>query len=55
MLTSFGLFWSAEGAGASWPGNDLFIPVLIAITALVSCATVAVLRSADAARIGTVG
>ena len=55
MLTSFGLFWSAEGAGARWPGNDLFILVLIAITSLVSCATVAVLRSADAARIGTVG
>ena len=22
MLTSFGLFWGAEGAGAHWPGND---------------------------------
>ena len=22
MLTSFGIFWGAEGAGVSWPGND---------------------------------
>ena len=22
MLTSFGMFWGAEGAGASWPGGD---------------------------------
>ncbi len=53
MLTSFGLFWSAEGAGAHWPGNDLFILAVIALTALVSVVTVAVLRSADAARAGS--
>ena len=22
MLTSFGIFWGAEGAGARWPGGD---------------------------------
>src|SRR5919205_206033 len=22
MLTSFGIFWAAEGTGAHWPGND---------------------------------
>ena len=22
MLTTFGIFWSAEGAGADWPGGD---------------------------------
>src|SRR5581483_8134715 len=22
MLTTFGIFWSAEGAGARWPGSD---------------------------------
>ena len=22
MLTSFGIFWSAEGAGIEWPGGD---------------------------------
>jgi uncharacterized membrane protein len=55
MLTSFGLFWSAEGAGAHWPGNDLFILAIVAITALVACSTVAVLRSADAARLRALG
>jgi uncharacterized membrane protein len=32
MLTSFGMFWGAEGAGASWPGGDAALPVLIAFT-----------------------
>ena len=22
MLTTFGIFWGAEGAGAHWPGGD---------------------------------
>ena len=44
MLTSFGLFWSAEGAGANWPGNDLFILVVIALVTAVACSTVAVMR-----------
>jgi uncharacterized membrane protein len=30
LLTTFGTFWSAEGAGASWPGDDLALPVLLA-------------------------
>lgn len=30
MLTAFGTFWSVEGAGAEWPGEDVAIPVLIA-------------------------
>jgi len=56
MLTSFGLFWSAEGAGAHWPGGDLFILVVVATTGFVSCATVAVLRSKDRSRsVGPVG
>jgi uncharacterized membrane protein len=29
MLTSFGTFWGAEGAGVSWPGSDLALLVLI--------------------------
>ena len=33
MLCSFGIFWAAEGAGASWPGGDAsllaIIPVLL--------------------------
>ena len=26
MLTTFGMFWGAEGAGVKWPGNDASIP-----------------------------
>lgn len=28
MLTSFGIFWGAEGAGARWPGSDAALLVL---------------------------
>jgi uncharacterized membrane protein len=44
MLTSFGMFWSAEGAGASWPGGDAALLVIIPGVALVSVALVAWLR-----------
>lgn len=29
MLTSFGMFWGAEGAGASWPGADASLLVIV--------------------------
>src|SRR6201996_8601106 len=29
MLTSFGLFWGAEGAGAHWPGNDAALAAVV--------------------------
>ena len=32
MLTSFGMFWGAEGAGAHWPGGDA---ALLAIVPLI--------------------
>src|SRR5277367_707095 len=35
MLTSFGTFWGAEGAGVSWPGNDAALLVLVPAVALV--------------------
>jgi uncharacterized membrane protein len=48
MLTSFGVFWSAEGAGASWPGGDAALLVIIPGLALASLAMVAALRRAPA-------
>jgi uncharacterized membrane protein len=45
MLTSFGTFWGAEGAGVSWPGNDAALLVLVPVVALVSLGyTVLLLR-----------
>src|SRR5665213_813587 len=41
MLTSFGIFWGAEGAGIHWPGSDaalLGVIALITITALTQVA-----------------
>ena len=29
MLTSFGMFWGTEGAGASWPGGDAALLAII--------------------------
>jgi len=31
MLSSFGVFWFAEGVGAHWPGDALSIPVILAL------------------------
>ena len=36
MLTSFGTFWGAEGAGVAWPGNDAALLVLVPVVALVA-------------------
>jgi uncharacterized membrane protein len=44
MLTTFGVFWSAEGAGADWPGSDAALPVILAGVLLLSFAAVTTLR-----------
>jgi uncharacterized membrane protein len=46
MLTSFGTFWGAEGAGAHWPGGDAALLVIIPGVLLVSLAMAAWLRRA---------
>jgi uncharacterized membrane protein len=52
MLTAFGTFWAAEGAGAAWPGDDSALPVLIALVLAMALAGVRVLRVASPAEIG---
>ncbi|MDT7764607.1 MAG: hypothetical protein QOC63_4027 [Mycobacterium sp.] len=44
MLTSFGIFWGAEGAGAHWPGADVALLVVVPAVALFALALVAILR-----------
>jgi uncharacterized membrane protein len=44
LLTSFGMFWGAEGAGVEWPGGDVALAVLIPLTLLVGLLLVALLR-----------
>jgi uncharacterized membrane protein len=51
MLTSFGVFWGAEGAGVSWPGNDAALLVIVPLTALVALTYVGLLRRARTATV----
>jgi uncharacterized membrane protein len=44
MLTTFGIFWSAEGAGAHWPGGDAAVLAVLAFVVVWSAALVGVLR-----------
>jgi len=44
MLTSFGIFWAAEGAGADWPAGDASILVLLAVVCSISFGIVAMMR-----------
>ena len=49
MLTSFGVFWGAEGAGVSWPGNDAALLAIVPLMALVGLGYTALLRRTHAA------
>ena len=44
LLTSFGTFWGAEGAGARWPGNDAALLGVIVVVALTCLLYTALLR-----------
>jgi uncharacterized membrane protein len=52
MLTSFGTFWGAEGAGVAWPGNDAALIVLVPVVALVAAASIFWLNSRKVAGTG---
>lgn len=44
LITTFGIFWSAEGAGAVWPGSDLAILVVVVFVVALSALSVLVFR-----------
>jgi uncharacterized membrane protein len=44
MLTTFGIFWGAEGAGAHWPGSDAALLGVLAFVCALSVVLVQVLR-----------
>jgi MYXO-CTERM domain-containing protein len=44
MLTTFGIFWGAEGVGVSWPGDDASLPGVLAFVAVFSFGFVTALR-----------
>ena len=43
MLTTFGIFWGVEGAGADWPGGDAALLGVLAFVLRVSLVLVRVL------------
>ena len=45
ILSSFGVFWFAEGLGARWPGDALSIPLLLCAFLAASWLSVRMLRS----------
>jgi uncharacterized membrane protein len=44
MLTTFGTFWGAEGAGVEWPGDDASLPGVLVFVTLLSLGLVSALR-----------
>ncbi len=50
MLSSFGMFWGAEGAGASWPGGELALLVIIPSLLLAAGTIARFARAAGVAR-----
>ncbi len=44
MLTTFGIFWGAEGAGVDWPGGDASLPIVLGFVLVVSLGFVTALR-----------
>lgn len=54
LLTSFGTFWSAEGAGISWPGSDAALLVILGLYVATSFVAVRVLgRGRPSARVAS--
>jgi uncharacterized membrane protein len=52
LLTTFGVFWGVEGAGASWPGGEAALPAIALLTLAASWLMVREVRSAAPAFAG---
>jgi uncharacterized membrane protein len=44
LLTTFGIFWSSEGAGASFPGEDAALPFILVFVLAISFGLIGLLR-----------
>jgi uncharacterized membrane protein len=53
MLTTFGIFWSTEGAGANWPGSDASLLGVLGFVVLSSILLVRLLRRERRTRLRT--
>jgi uncharacterized membrane protein len=45
MLTTFGIFWGAEGTGVDWPGGEIVLLGVLAFVLVMSLGMVSVLRA----------
>ena len=48
LLTAFGVFWTGEGLGLTWPGAELALLALIALFAVIGLSTARLLRARGA-------
>jgi Ca2+/H+ antiporter, TMEM165/GDT1 family len=48
MLSAFGVFWTGEGLGISWPGSDFAIVIFAAVFLVTGLALAAMLRRSTA-------
>jgi uncharacterized membrane protein len=55
MLSAFGTFWSAQGAGVTWPGDDFSILGLLAVYTVASLGLVRSLTEMGGARLKAAG
>ena len=53
MLTSFGIFWGAEGAGAEWPSGDAALLLIVPTVLAFSLALVRLFRVGGAGAVET--
>jgi uncharacterized membrane protein len=55
MLTTFGIFWAAEGAGANWPGSDASLLAVLVFVIASSALLVGLLRRQKHATVAAAG